>query len=125
MSHTNVYLCPTLLLPAKVWLLAEICKKMEIDMCERQALAARIKRGDLQLSAEIYETLTGKKISVQYMDHFIKGRRKVRYTGKGKHKPTEMYQAILSAIEATNAAQERMASVLDSIRANVAHSIRF
>lgn len=125
MSHTDVYLCPTLLPQAKVCLLPEKCKKMEVEIQERQKLAERLKRGDLQLSAEIYETLTGKSISVQYMDHFIKGRRKVRYTGKGKHKPTDMYQAILSAIEATNAAQERMASVLDGIKAHVAQSIRF
>lgn len=92
-------------------------------MCERLALAARIKRGDLQLSAKIYKSLTGKSISVQYMDHFIKGRRKVRYTGKGNHKPTDMYEAILSAIEATDSAQRRIAYVLDGIKAHVAQSI--
>ena len=80
---------------------------------EKQALRARLKRGDRKKAEDMYRQLTGKPIHRCEIDHFLSGRRS--HTGGGTHRAEDLYQAVLLTVEAREVYERNYQALVKSI----------
>lgn len=90
----------------------------------REAALHRLKRGDIKRSREIYMERFSRKISVSYIEMFIKGEKPVTGEKPGSHQPQDIYQAICEAIFEREAREARRAKMAEKIRKSTLEASR-